>query len=109
MPPDKLPQNTIGKPTIYMDVEKYDKMLDDETTSPEQRRIALEQLWNFVVTCIDFGYGVHPMPTDCGQDENYTLNKTNLEQNLLYSESISLIEEFVENADAKAGTAKKGV
>lgn len=46
--------------TLFLDIEKYQDMLDDNDMSETQKHEFLKTMWNLIVTFVDMGYGVHP-------------------------------------------------
>ena len=49
------------KPTLLLDVEKYQHMLDDSDLSETEKREFLQILWNMVCEFVALGFGVHPL------------------------------------------------
>lgn len=57
-----------AKPTITVDVERYQAYLDDSGLTDEQKREFLQALWSIIVAFVDLGFGVHPLQEVCGKD-----------------------------------------
>lgn len=54
--------------TVTVDIEKYQKYLDDSGLSAEQKEEFLLALWSVVVSFVELGFGVHPLQEVCGKD-----------------------------------------
>ncbi len=67
--PDTL---TTTRPALKLDVERYEKMLNDCDLTEEQRQEFLETIWTIIVGFVDLGYDIHPLqqaaPQACEQD-----------------------------------------
>lgn len=57
------------KPSVEIDVERYDAYLKDSDLSDEQKRELLQALWNVIVEFVSLGFGVHPLQQACGKPE----------------------------------------
>lgn len=57
-----------ARPTLTVDVEKYQAWLDGSDLSLEQKEEFLQALWSIVVSFVELGFGVHPLQEICGQD-----------------------------------------
>ncbi len=69
---------------IEIDFVRHAERMSDEGYSAEQIETVLAYLWELACTFVEFGYGVHPVQHDCGQDEinhssdaNSSSNKVN--------------------------------
>lgn len=49
------------KPSLLIDVDFYDDVIDDPDISPDQKRQLIEIIGQIVVAFIDIGFGVHPV------------------------------------------------
>ena len=49
-----------ARPTLTVDVAKYQEYLDGSDLKPEQKEDFLKAAWDIVVTFVEPGYGVHP-------------------------------------------------
>ncbi len=71
--PDTL---TTSRPALKLDVERYEKMLNDCDLTEEQRQEFLETIWTIIVGFVDLGYEIHPLQQadvdGCGQDLDLT-------------------------------------
>lgn len=56
------------KPTMKVDVERYQKYLDDSDMSPAEKAEFLQSLWQIIVSFVELGYGVHPLQQVCGKN-----------------------------------------
>ena len=52
---------------LTLDVDRYQKYLDDADLSDAQKQDVLEALWSIIVNFVDLGFGVHPVQRACGQ------------------------------------------
>lgn len=59
---------SLAKPTLTVDVDKYQAMLDDSELTEEQKRRVLEDLWSIIVSFVELGFQVHPVQEVCGKD-----------------------------------------
>tara|TARA_R110000850_G_scaffold79358_8_gene171153 strand:- start:99 stop:407 length:309 start_codon:yes stop_codon:yes gene_type:complete len=57
-----------ARPTLTVDVAKYQEYLDGSDLTPEQKEEFLNAVWSIVVTFVELGYGVHPLQEACGKD-----------------------------------------
>ena len=58
------------KPSVEIDVERYDAYLKDSDLSDQQKRELLQALWNVIVEFVSLGFGVHPLQQACGKPEH---------------------------------------
>lgn len=58
----------IAKPTLTVDVERYQALLDDSDMTDAQKEEFLQALWLIVVSFVELGFGVHPLQEVCGKD-----------------------------------------
>lgn len=56
-----------ARPTLTIDVERYQQYLDGSDLTPEQKEEFLKAAWSIVVTFVELGYGVHPLQEACGK------------------------------------------
>ena len=56
------------KRTLQVDVERYQKYLDDSDMSEAEKKEFLQSLWSIIVSFVELGYGVHPVQEVCGKD-----------------------------------------
>lgn len=57
-----------SKPTMTVDVERYQKFLDGSDMSQAEKEEFLQMLWQIIVSFVELGYGVHPLQEVCGKD-----------------------------------------
>lgn len=58
---------THPKPTLTVDVEKYQSYLDGSGMSDAEKEEFLQALWSIIVSFVELGYGVHPLQEVCGK------------------------------------------
>lgn len=56
------------KPTLTVDVEKYQAFLDGADMTEAQKEEFLQALWSIIVSFVDLGFGVHPLQEVCGEN-----------------------------------------
>lgn len=57
-----------ARPTLTVDVRRYQSLIDDPALSEAQKEEVLRALWSIVVTFVELGFGVLPLQEVCGQD-----------------------------------------
>ena len=55
------------KPSVEIDVAKYQAYLDDPALSEDQKEEIIKALWSIMVAFVDLGFGVHPAQEVCGK------------------------------------------
>lgn len=55
------------KPTLTVDVEKYQAYLDGSDMTEAQKEEFLQALWSIIVSFVELGFGVHPLQEVCGK------------------------------------------
>ena len=60
--------STAARPTLSIDIDRYQEYLDGSGLTLEQREEFLRAIWSIVVTFVELGYGVHPLQEACGKD-----------------------------------------
>jgi hypothetical protein len=67
---------TTTRPALTLDVERYEKMLNDCDLTQQQRQEFLATVWSIIVGFVDLGFDIHPLqqadPDRCGQDLDLT-------------------------------------
>jgi hypothetical protein len=58
-----------AKPSVEIDVEKYQALLDDPDLSDTQKEEIMRALWMVMMAFADLGFGVHPAQEVCGKTE----------------------------------------
>lgn len=48
-------------PSLTIDFDLYDQMLEEADLTDTQRHEVIEALWNFMVGFVDLGIGIHPL------------------------------------------------
>ena len=66
IPPEFNPET--APPRLSIDWDAYLPFLENEDISEEQKRELIEALWSIMVSFVDLGFGIHPLPQVCGQD-----------------------------------------
>ena len=57
-----------SKPTLKVDVERYQSYLDGTNMTDAEKEEFLQTLWQIIVGFVELGYGVHPLQEVCGKD-----------------------------------------
>ena len=81
-----------ARPTLTVDLEKYQNYLDDSDMSPAQKQAYLEAIWVVIVSFVELGFGVHPAQEVCGQDHE----SVDLQANQAFNRMRSNREHIVE-------------
>jgi hypothetical protein len=68
---------TTPKPTLTLDVELFQHMLDDTNLSDAEKHEFLETLWHVIVEFVQLGWGVHPLQHGQQNSGNSTENQHN--------------------------------
>jgi hypothetical protein len=50
-----------GFKALTLDVELYQSFIDDPAMSDADKRDLIETLWSIMVSCVDLGFGIHPL------------------------------------------------
>ena len=58
-----------AKPSVEIDVERYQALLDDPDLSDTQKEEIMRTLWMVMMAFADLGFGVHPAQQVCGKPE----------------------------------------
>lgn len=98
---------TNPPPSIKLDVERYDHLLNNTSLTPDQRREFLEVMWDLIVGFVDMGFQVEPLDDTCGQVAPGSMESGNRPDNALYSKGNSLIDKF-ESAEASVQLEQRG-
>jgi hypothetical protein len=62
-----------ARPIVTVDVEKYQRYLDETDMTDDQKAEFLQALWSIIVTFVELGFGVHPLQEVCGKPEDAAL------------------------------------
>lgn len=57
-----------SKPSITVDVERYQAYLDGSDMTQAEKEDFLQALWTIIVGFVEMGFGVHPLQEVCGKD-----------------------------------------
>ena len=57
-----------AKPTLTVDIERYQAFLDGADMTEAQKAEFLQALWSIIVSFVELGFGVHPLQVVCGKD-----------------------------------------
>lgn len=63
------PHTGYQPPSLTIDWEFYAAYLDDSDLPDDQKRDLIDTLWNIVVSCVDLGFGIHPVQQACEQND----------------------------------------
>lgn len=61
------PKPAPARPTLTVDVERYQAYLDGADMTEAQKQEFLQALWMIVVSFVELGFGVHPLQDACGK------------------------------------------
>ncbi|RLK00689.1 hypothetical protein [Ruegeria conchae] len=92
----KFEFDTSTKPTLSVDVERYQHFLDESDLTEVQKAEFLQSLWNIMMSFVELGFGVHPLQEVCGKDAGTSTLSTDE-----YSDALSL-EYPQDDEDARA-------
>lgn len=77
---------THPKPSLTVDVEKYQAYLDGADMTEEQKKEFLQALWSIIVSFVELGFGVHPVqmvreqsPELESKDMTFTFNMVSID------------------------------
>lgn len=96
---DSATVNQPVTPSLRIDVEKYEHLLDDSDLSETQKREVLEALWAIIVAFVDLGFGVHPVQQACGEVEKGLDLSARTDSHEISSGNISKIEKTEDAID----------
>jgi len=101
---------TTARPALKLDVERYEKMLNDCDLTEEQRQEFLETIWTIIVGFVDLGYDIHPLQQasseECGQDLDLT---SFMAENVISSKKGLPQKQFTDAADCCETQEVKGM
>jgi len=95
--------DTSANPILSVDVERYQKYLDDTDLSEAEKAEFLQSLWQVIVSFVELGFGVHPLQEVCGKDEGTCSLSTDDD-----SDAVSL-EHPKDNEDARVASREGGL
>ena len=91
-----------GKPTLQVDYEKYEQLLEDADLTETQKREFITALWSIIVEFASLGFGVHPMQQiDQGNDCNDSIMASETSRDELKYDLTEDLEAMLELADPK--------
>lgn len=71
---------TSARPTLTVDVARYEEYLAGSGMSDAEKQEFLEAVWSIIWNFVELGFGVHPLqeaePETCGQDDENAENST---------------------------------
>jgi len=107
---DKPETVTTARPALKLDVERYEKMLNDCDLTEEQRQEFLETIWTIIVGFVDLGFDIHPVQQvisdGCGQDLDLT---SFMAENVISSIKGLPQKQFTDAADCSDTQEVKGI
>ena len=56
-----------AKPSLEIDMARYQAYLDDPALTPDQKTEVIEALWTIITAFVQLGFGVHPTQLACGK------------------------------------------
>jgi hypothetical protein len=65
------------KPTMTVDVERYQAYLDGSNMSETEKEEFLQALWKIIVNFVELGFGVHPLQEVCGKEADIQSGSAN--------------------------------
>ncbi|MEM9764371.1 MAG: hypothetical protein AAF160_19300 [Pseudomonadota bacterium] len=54
-------------PTVKIDWDHCESLLDGSEMSEEEKKAFIESLWSIILSVVDLGFGLHPAQQSCGQ------------------------------------------
>lgn len=66
------PHLAPARPTLAVDVERYQEYLDGADLTDAQKQEFLQALWSIIVSFVELGFGVHPLQEVCGKTPKIT-------------------------------------
>lgn len=107
-PIDTADDTYPNHPTLIIDWQRYEAMLEASDLPDADKRAFLETLWSIVVSFVDLGIGIHPFqqldPDGCELDIDLTrFMATDVVSSLKYHSQ----SHFTDAADPPKGKAKK--
>lgn len=79
----KFEFDTSAKPTLSVDVERYQHFLDESDLTEAQKVEFLQSLWNIMMSFVELGFGVHPLQEVCGKDAGTSTLSTDADSDAL--------------------------
>lgn len=91
--------NVAAKPSLAIDLDKYQAYLDGSGLTPAQKEDFLRALWSIMVAFVDLGFGVHPVQQACGQVEKSLDPRAQADSDGVNSNKPSIREHFNDAPD----------
>lgn len=91
--------NVAAKPSLAIDIDKYQAYLDGSDLTPAQKEDFLRALWSIVVAFVDLGFGVHPVQLACGQVEKSLDPRAQADSDRVRSSKPDIREQFNDAPD----------
>jgi len=107
-PPEMNPVKLIETDkalNVEINFEAYLPYLEDKDISDEDKHALIEAVFRIMGAFVDFGFGIHPVQTACGQTQNNTLQVPQTKQNPVKWSDLFLSENFETAAEAKMALA----
>lgn len=79
-PIDPLLQNEGSTPAFTIDVDYYQRVIDDPDVSEARKRELIEIIGNIVMSFIDLGFGIHPV--QLAQNEKFKTQQREKDQRI---------------------------
>ena len=57
-----------AKRTMTVDVDRYQKYLEGSELTDAEKDQFLQTMWQFIISFVELGYGVHPLQEVCGKN-----------------------------------------
>lgn len=108
----KETKNKKSPPSLTLDVERYNEILEDENIPEAQRRELLETLWSLVCELVWMGWEIHPAQQAekaCGKAVINGADSPLLSPEMLESKAEKLTDNFKQKAELKADSEAEGV
>lgn len=55
------------KNTVSVDIEQYQRYLDNSVLTDDEKRLFVESMWYIVSQCVMLGWDIHPVQEACGK------------------------------------------
>lgn len=91
--------NVAAKPSLTIDIDKYQAYLDGADLTLAQKEEFLRALWSIIVALVDLGFGVHPVQQACGQVEKSLDPPAQADSDRVRSSKPNISEQFNDAPD----------
>lgn len=99
--------STKTRPVMKINIEHYQRYLDDTNISDTDKEELLETLWSIICELVELGYGVHPLQENCGESNKEVANSSLLSPYMLDLHTLKLSEHFTDKAQPTKDVAGK--